>query len=198
MDPTIIFDLEKQRVMRREYEELCVDHIKNSLSDRIYDLYAPVKDLRELWSALKLKYKAHGEGTSKYLVSKYLEIQIADDKPIMEHVHELQLMVNKLNALSISILEFFQVGAIIAKLPPSWKDFSKRMMHKSEYHSLDDLMKHLRIEEETRIREKQGKVGSSVHHVSAGVLVIRPSLGEKQKELGTQETKLQETKSSES
>ena len=118
VDPAVIAELEKQRILRRESEELCVGHIKNSLSDRLYDLYSPVKDPKELWNALELKYKAHEEGTNKYLVSKYLEFQMVDDKSIMEQVHELQVMVNKLNALSISILELFQVGAIIAKLPP--------------------------------------------------------------------------------
>nr|KAJ0202827.1 hypothetical protein LSAT_V11C500278000 [Lactuca sativa] len=167
-DPAVIAELEKQRILHRESKELCVGHIKNSLSDRLYDLYSPVKDPKELWNALELKYKAHEEGTNKYLVSKYLEFQMVDDKSIMEQVHELQVMVNKLNALTISLPELFQVGAIIAKLPPSWKDFSKRMMHKSEDYSLDDLMKHLRIEEETRIRDKKGKVGQSVHQVSAG------------------------------
>lgn len=40
------------------------------------------------------------------------------------------------------------------------------MMHKFEDYSLDDLMKHLLIKEETRIRDKPGKVGSGVHHMS--------------------------------
>nr|KAJ0206348.1 hypothetical protein LSAT_V11C500291260 [Lactuca sativa] len=145
VNPTIISDLEKQWALRRESEELCVVHVKNSLSDCLYDLYASVKDPRELWGALELKYMTHEEGTNKYLVSKYLEFQMADDKPIMEQMHELQVMVNKLNVLSISILELFQVSVMIAKLPPSWKDFSKRMMHKFEDYSLDDLMKHHRI-----------------------------------------------------
>nr|KAJ0221694.1 hypothetical protein LSAT_V11C200058570 [Lactuca sativa] len=140
MDLTVIAKLEKQRTLRRESEELFVGHIKNSLSGRLYDLYAPVKDPRELWNTL--------ERTNKYLVSKYLEFQMADEKSIMGQVHELQVMV----------------GAIIAKLPPLSKYFSKRMMHKSEDYSLDDLMKHLRIEEETRIRDKRGKVRTSVHH----------------------------------
>nr|KAJ0196593.1 hypothetical protein LSAT_V11C700373390 [Lactuca sativa] len=48
VDPTIIYDLEKQRALRRESEELCVGHNKNSLSDWIYDLYASVKDSREI------------------------------------------------------------------------------------------------------------------------------------------------------
>lgn len=60
------------------------------------------------------------------------------------------------------------MGEIIVKLSPSWKDSSKRMIHKSEDYSLDDLSKHLRIEGETRNKDKKGKVGSSVHHVSSG------------------------------
>ena len=77
-------------------------------------------------------------------------------------------MANKVSSLSIVLPELFQVGAIITKLPPTWKDFSKRMLHKSEDYSLDDLLKHLRIEEETRNRDKRGKSsGSGVHQVSA-------------------------------
>nr|KAJ0185273.1 hypothetical protein LSAT_V11C900468360 [Lactuca sativa] len=155
MDPTIIYDLEKQRAMRRESEELCVGHIKKSLSDRLYDLYALVKDPRELWSALELKYKAHKEGTNKYLVSKYLEFQMANDKPIME----LVLVRSSQNC------------------HPRGKDSSKRMMQKYEDYSLDDLMKLLRIEEETHIRDKRGKVGSSVHHVSTGGFCYKNKFG---------------------
>ncbi|KAJ9567237.1 hypothetical protein OSB04_003203 [Centaurea solstitialis] len=165
-DQRAISDLEKQRLLRKEAEALCLGHIKNTLSDRLFDLYSPISDPRELWKALEQKYKTHEEGTNKYLVFKYLEFQMVDDKPIMEQVHELQVLVNKLNALFIPIVELFQVGAIIAKLPPSWKDFSKRMMHKYEDFSLDDLLKHLRIEEETRNRDKRGKASSNVHHVT--------------------------------
>nr|KAJ0194966.1 hypothetical protein LSAT_V11C700343390 [Lactuca sativa] len=103
MEPNVIFNLEKQRALYRDSEEFCVGHIKNSLSNKLYDLYVLVKDLRKLWSALEFKYKAHEEGTNKYRVSMYLEFQMANDKPIMEKVHELQVMVKKLNALSISI-----------------------------------------------------------------------------------------------
>ncbi|KAJ9551062.1 hypothetical protein OSB04_015107 [Centaurea solstitialis] len=93
---------------------------------------------------------------------------MVDDKPILEQVHELQVLVNKMNSLSISIPEIFQVGAIIDKLPPSWKDFSKRMMHKSEDYSLDDILKHLRIEEEARNRDKKSKNPMNVNSVQAG------------------------------
>ncbi|RVW62250.1 Retrovirus-related Pol polyprotein from transposon TNT 1-94 [Vitis vinifera] len=50
--------------------------------------------------------------------------------------------------------EAFQVGAIVAKLPSSWKGYRKRILHKSEDYSLEEIQKHLRIEEELRSRDK--------------------------------------------
>ena len=93
---------------------------------------------------------------------------MVDDKPLLEQIHEIQALVNKMKMLSIPLPEIFQVGEIIDKLPPTWKDFSKRMMHKSEDYSLDDLLKHLRIVEETRNREKKGKAPVSAHNVQVG------------------------------
>nr|KAJ0201565.1 hypothetical protein LSAT_V11C600328030 [Lactuca sativa] len=124
VDPVVISDLEKKRALHREFKELCVGYIKNSLSDGLYDLYVSVKD------------------SFKWL-----------------------------NTLSISIAKLFQFGAIITKLPPSWKDFYKRTMHKSEDYSLDDLMKHLRIEEEILIREKWVKSDQVCTMYQLGVLV---------------------------
>lgn len=62
----------------------------------------------------------------------------------------------------------FQVSAIIAKLPPSWKDYTKKMVHKTEDSTLEQLQKHLRIEEESRLREnKNVQSDSKVHHLEA-------------------------------
>ena len=162
-----IADLDKQRLLPKEQESLACGHIKNALSDRLYDLYSPITCPRELWKAMESKYKAHEEGTNKYLASRYLHFQMVDDKLILKQAHEIQVLVNQMKMLSIPIPEIFQVGAIIDKLPPSWKNFSKRMMHKSEDYSLDDLLKHLRIKEETRNREKNGKAPVNAHNVQA-------------------------------
>ncbi|RVW16046.1 Retrovirus-related Pol polyprotein from transposon TNT 1-94 [Vitis vinifera] len=60
----------------------------------------------------------------------------------------------KLKVLKIELPEAFQVGAIVAKLPSSWKGYRKRILHKSEDYSLEEIQKHLRIEEESRSRDK--------------------------------------------
>ncbi|GKA67932.1 hypothetical protein Tco_0767849 [Tanacetum coccineum] len=62
-------------------------------------------------------------------------------------------------------LSSFSSGFYLTKLPPSWKSFSKKMLNKTEDYSLDDLLKFLRIEEEARTRDKQGKDVSRVYHV---------------------------------
>ncbi|RVW92427.1 Retrovirus-related Pol polyprotein from transposon TNT 1-94 [Vitis vinifera] len=74
--------------------------------------------------------------------------------PLLPQIHELQVIVNKLKVLKIELPEAFQVGAIVAKLPSSWKGYRKRILHKSEDYSLEEIQKHLRIEEESRSRDK--------------------------------------------
>jgi hypothetical protein len=91
-----------------------------------------------------------------------------DSKPILPQVHELQVLVNKIKAVKIDIPETFQVGAIIAKLPPSWKGYRKKLLHSSEDFSLEKIQKHLRIEEESKDREKSESAGfSKANAVSA-------------------------------
>nr|GEV31955.1 hypothetical protein [Tanacetum cinerariifolium] len=62
------------------------------------------------------------------------------------------------------------VGAIITKLPSSWYNYKKKLMHTSKDFTLDQIQKHLRIEKETRIREKNlnGASSSKVNYVDSG------------------------------
>ncbi|GKC74021.1 hypothetical protein Tco_1119904, partial [Tanacetum coccineum] len=84
---------------------------------------------------------------------------------IIEQVRDLQVLINKLKALSVPITKAFQLGAILTKLPPSWKSFSNKMLNKTKDCLLDDLLKFLRIKEDARTRDKRGKDVSSVYHV---------------------------------
>ncbi|RVW62312.1 Retrovirus-related Pol polyprotein from transposon TNT 1-94 [Vitis vinifera] len=137
-----------------EDELICRGHILNALSDRLYDLYTNTNSAREIWEALENKYKAEEEGTKKFLISQYIDFKFFDEKPLLPQIHELQVIVNKLKVLKIELPEAFQVGAIVAKLPSSWKGYRKRILHKSEDYSLEEIQKHLRIEEESRSRDK--------------------------------------------
>ncbi|KAL5556909.1 hypothetical protein UlMin_039145 [Ulmus minor] len=139
---------------REDNELICCGHILNALSDRLYDLYTNTKSAKEIWTALKFKYKAEEDGTKKFIISKYFDFKFLNDKPPLPQIHELQIIVNKLKAVKIELPEPFQVGVIITKLPPTWKGYRKRILHKSEDYSLEEIQKHLRIEEESRSRDK--------------------------------------------
>ena len=72
----------------------------------------------------------------------------------MDQVHEFQVLVSKLKDLKVVVLESLQVGGIIAKLPTTWNDYRKKLLHTTEDFSLEQIQKHLRIEEETRTHVK--------------------------------------------
>ena len=62
-----------------------------------------------------------------------------DNISFLDQVHELQILVNKLRDLSINILESFQVGVIIAKVPPSLNNFKKKILHMSKDLTLEQF-----------------------------------------------------------
>ncbi|KAH9670700.1 hypothetical protein KPL70_017080 [Citrus sinensis] len=65
------------------------------------------------------------------------------------------------NALEYKYKTEKEVGAIITKLPQSWNDYRKKLLHSKENITLEELQKHLVIEEETRSRESKDKYDST-------------------------------------
>ena len=104
---------------------------------------------------MERQYKTEDSGNKSYLVSNYFDFKMVDEKPILGQIHDLQLIVHQLLYEGISIDERFQVGAIIAKLPSSWHEYRKSLKRRGDTLKLDDLQRQIRIEEESRVRDKQ-------------------------------------------
>ena len=65
--------------------------------------------------------------------------------------------MKKLKVLKIELLETFQVGVIVPKLPPSWKGYQESIIPKSKDYSLEEIKKHIRIKEESiEIKRQNG------------------------------------------
>ena len=124
------------------------------MSDRLYDLYTNEKSALVIWNALDFKYKAEEAGTKKFLISKYFEYKFNGDMPILSQVHELQVLVNQLKVADVILPKLFQVGAIISKVPSSWKSYRKKLLHDFNDYSLEELQNQLQIEEESKLRDK--------------------------------------------
>ncbi|GJW92555.1 retrovirus-related pol polyprotein from transposon TNT 1-94 [Tanacetum coccineum] len=152
--PPIGVMTEEEERKREQDETLCRGYILSTLTDRLYDLYTPMTSAREIWNSLKEKYTAEKEWADKFITFKFFEFAMEDNVSILDHVHEFLIPVSKFNNLNIEIPEKLLVGVIITKLPSSWHNYRKKLMHTSEDFTLDQIQKHLRIEEETRIREK--------------------------------------------
>nr|GEU98265.1 retrotransposon protein, putative, Ty1-copia subclass [Tanacetum cinerariifolium] len=92
-----------------------------------------------------------------------------DNVSILDQVHEFLILVSKFKNLNIDILENLLVGAIITKLPSSWHNYRKKLMHTSEDFTLDQIQKNLRIKEETHVHEKNlnGASSSKVNYVDS-------------------------------
>jgi hypothetical protein len=66
-------------------------------------------------------------------------------------------MMKELRLLKIVVPDEFVAGGIIAKLPPSWRDFTTALKHKRVHISISDLIASLDIEEKARAKDERSK-----------------------------------------
>lgn len=58
---------------------------------------------------------------------KYFEFTMLENIFVMDQVRKLYVLINKIWDLKVEVSEPLPVGAIIAKLPPSWNDYKKKL-----------------------------------------------------------------------
>ncbi|XP_075499088.1 uncharacterized protein LOC142537463 [Primulina tabacum] len=128
---------------------LCRNYILNGLDDTLYSVYYSVKTAKDLWDSLEKKYKTEDAGVKKFVVGKFLDFKMVDNKSVINQVQEIQIINHDLLAEGMDINEPFQVAAIIEKLSPMWKDFKNYLKHKRKELKLEDLIVRLHIEEDS-------------------------------------------------
>ncbi|OIT29987.1 hypothetical protein A4A49_57803, partial [Nicotiana attenuata] len=153
--------IKAERKKREEDELLCRGHILNTLTDRLYDLYSNLKSPREIWTVLQTAYENEKRGIDKFLSLQYFEFKMVDTKPIMDQIHELQILVSKLSDLEVKIPDALQIGAILSKLPSSWNNYRKKILHSTDKLTIEQFRTHLQIESETRARDEIVHASSS-------------------------------------
>ena len=118
----------------------------NRLDDSLYNVYSPITTAKKLWVSLDKKYKTEDAGTKKFIVRRFLEYKVVDNKTVISQVHEFQLILHETEAECMILPETFQVATIVVKLPPAWRDFKNYLKHKRKELKLKDLIVRLRIE----------------------------------------------------
>ncbi|KAK3040476.1 hypothetical protein RJ639_028761 [Escallonia herrerae] len=129
---------------------LCKNYILNGLDNALYNVYSPMVNAKALWESLEWKYKTEDVSSKKFVVGKFLDFKMVDSMTVISQVQEFQLILHDIHAEGMVLGEFFQVAALIKKLPPTWKEFKNYLKHKCKEMKLEDLIVRLRIEEDNR------------------------------------------------
>nr|XP_016439064.1 PREDICTED: uncharacterized protein LOC107765008 [Nicotiana tabacum] len=148
-------EIKAARKKREDDEVRCRGFILNSLSDYLYDFFHTHKSPQEIWKALEQKFTSLKQGTDRFLGMKFSEFQMVDGKSVMKHVDELLVLISRLKDFKVDVSESLQVGVVLAKLPATWNDYRKKLLHSSEDFNVDQLTTHIRIEKESRKYENK-------------------------------------------
>jgi hypothetical protein len=139
------------------------------------DTYLQRKTGKDIWVALEAQYGATDAGGELYVMEQFLDYRMVEDRSVVEHAHEVQALAKELENYSKEapcvLPNKFVAGAIITKLPHSWRDFATSLKHKRNEFTFDDLITTLDVEEKARAkdtREKAIAVSSSANFVQRG------------------------------
>ncbi|KAK1614901.1 hypothetical protein QYE76_020418 [Lolium multiflorum] len=106
------------------------------LGDNIVDPYMAFDHGKDAWDALEAKFGVSDAGTE---------------------AHEIQSLAKELEQFKCTLPDKFVAGGIIAKLPPSWRNFATSLKHKRQEFSVSDLIGSLHVEEKARAKDTRAR-----------------------------------------
>ena len=140
--PPIPLDKATKKKFEKD-NKLARNYLLNNMSNPLFDLFVIFKSAKVIWTKLEAKYGSDDAGKRKYVVGKWLQFQIMDDKPIMEQVHVYENLCAEVLAEGMKMCEILQANVLIEKFPPSWSDYRNHLKHKKKDLTLQELISHM-------------------------------------------------------
>ena len=162
-------------------DKVCRNIILNALSNELFDVYYHYKHAREIWDSLVKKYIVEDAGIKKYAIGNFLDYKMVEEKDVSSQIHEYHLIINELRNEKITLPESFVAGALIEKLPDSWKVYKNNLKHKRKDMSLEDVIIHIRIEEKNHLKDKIEKAKENVSKANVVETTNKPQYKHKKK-----------------
>ncbi|KAK1661128.1 hypothetical protein QYE76_049287 [Lolium multiflorum] len=97
------------------------------------------------------------EGSELYIMESFHDIRMVNNRSVVEQAHEIQCIAKELELLKCALPDKFVAGCIIAKLPPSWRNFATTLKHKRQEISVENLIASLDVEEKARAKDNTEK-----------------------------------------
>ncbi|KAK1661987.1 hypothetical protein QYE76_050146 [Lolium multiflorum] len=151
----------------KEDNTLFVGCVLSILADCLCDVYMHIVDSKELWDALIAKFGETDVGSELYIMESFHNIRMVNNRSVVEQAHEIQCIAKDLELLKCALPDKFVVRCIIAKLPPSWRNFATTLKHKRQEISDENLISSLDVEEKARAKDttEKGESQSSANMV---------------------------------
>jgi hypothetical protein len=137
-----------------EANEACLSRLLNVLSNRLFDVYSAFTSAKGLWTDLENEFSEVDNGNESFTTENYLNYKMAEGRSVMEQLQEIQVLVRDLVQYGCVLPDSFQVNAILAKLPPSWRDFVTSRRHMKKQMTLTELSAAINVEERARASNK--------------------------------------------
>lgn len=129
--PIIPLDEAAKKKLERD-NKLARSYLLNNMLNPLFDLFVNFKSTKIIQTKLEAKYGSDDAGKKKYVVGKWLQFQIVDDKPIMEQVHTYKNLCAEVLNEGLKMCEILQANMLIEKFPPSWNDYRNHLKHKKK------------------------------------------------------------------
>ncbi|KAK1698320.1 hypothetical protein QYE76_015017 [Lolium multiflorum] len=102
-----------------------------------------------------------------YIMESFHDIRMVNNRSVVEQAHEIRCIAKELELLKCALPDKFVAGCIIAKLPPSWRNFATTLKHKRQEISVENLIASLDVEEKARAKDttEKGEGQSSANMV---------------------------------
>jgi hypothetical protein len=118
-----------------------------------------------LWDALVGKFGVTDAGSELYLMEQLYDYKMVENRSVVEQAHEFHALAKELELFPYPLPDKFVAGGIIAKLPPSWKDFATSLKHKRQEFNMEELIGTLYVEERARTKDNGKGVETSTANV---------------------------------
>jgi len=160
--PTETITPDQDKVFR-EATVVFVGCVLSVIGDKLVDAYLHMRVAKDLWEALESKFGATDAGSEMYTIEQFHDYKMVENRSVLEQAHEIQCIAKELELFKCELPGKFVAGCIIAKLPNSWRNFATTLKHQRREFSVEDVIGHLSVEQNSRAKDSHGKgEGTSV------------------------------------
>jgi hypothetical protein len=158
---------------QKKFEEannIFVRCILSILANNLCDVFMYIKDGKELWDALDAKFGSADAGSKLYIMESFLDFKMTKDLHVVQQAYETQCIAKELEVLKCALPDKFVACCIIAKLPPSWRNFATTFKHKRQEILVENLIASLDIEDKAQAKEttEKGEGHATTNFVQKG------------------------------